>query len=289
MKNIKVKATAEREYGDTAIDSFADNRNGKGTKEWSDRSYNICDGCEHGCLYCFAKAMRARFDATVREPGNWERQRLKPTTPLGKGCCTNQVVMYPTAHDITPQFVGESLATVQNLLADGNKVLIVTKPHLSVVEVLCRELKGRKQNILFRFTIGSLDPDLCAFWEPHAPSPLERIAALRHASAIGFGTSVSIEPMLGSVDETIRLVGQIESLVTDTIWIGKMQRIPRKHNAHIPGFEAARDLVRAQQSDEEILRLVGLLNQNPKVRWKDSIKAVITKSNRPEAEKKART
>ncbi len=256
--------------------SFNTDRNGKGTKEWSDRSYNICDGCEHGCLYCYAKSMRGRFDKSVHTPGVWERQLLKEATSLGKNVCQKQVVMFPTAHDLTPRFVRKSLRTIENLLADENQVLIVTKPHFSVVKALCRQLRSQKQSVLFRFTIGSLDKKLCAFWEPQAPPPAERVRALRYAFNRGFRTSVSIEPMLGSVDETIQLVRRLDPFVTDTLWIGKMQRIPFKRNKHIPGFLDARNLIREQQEDSEILRMVRLLRKHPKVRWKDSVKEVIS-------------
>lgn len=275
----KTKVIPANNIVSSAAGSFTADRKGKGTREWSDSSYNICQGCTHGCLYCYAKATRARFDSTVRVAGGWENQRLKPNTELGRGHSTDEVVMFPTAHDITPEFVGESLATIRNLLADGNKVLIVTKPHLSVVRTLCRELQPNKDRILFRFTIGTLNAKLAAFWEPHAPLPSDRVMALRNAYATGFATSLSIEPMLGSVADTIGLVLWLQAYVTDTIWIGKMQRIPTKLNSQVPGFNAARDLIRKQQTDSEILRLVDSLDDSPKVRWKDSIKTVIERSN----------
>lgn len=187
------------------------------------------------------------------------------------------VVMFPTTHDIVPTFLGQCLVTLKNLLRE-NQVLIVTKPHLSVVRTLCRELAADKARILFRFTIGSLDKKLCAFWEPGAPPPAERLAALEHAWRCGFSTSISIEPMLDTVEATLKLVAQTDPHVTDTIWIGKMQRIPVKQNAHVPGFTAARTLIRQQQCDAEILRLVASLQAHPKVKWKDSIQAVMAKT-----------
>src|SRR6185312_12842850 len=141
---------------------FNKERTGQGTKEWSDASYNICRGCQHGCLYCYAKAMRSRFDFPLRTPGNWERQGLrsgaKPGTDIGK----EGVVMFPTTHDITPKFLPHAVTTIRNLLSVGNQVLIVSKPHLSVVRRLCREFEGDKADILFRFTIGALNRKLCA-------------------------------------------------------------------------------------------------------------------------------
>lgn len=246
--------------------------------EWSDASYNICTGCRHGCLYCYAKAMRSRFDESVRHPGNWERQRLRSESKLGADMRKKGVVMFPTTHDIFPEILPEAVATIRNLINGGNRVLVVSKPHLEVVERLCREFTDYKAAILLRFSIGSRDRKLTDFWEPGAPAPEERLQSLRHAFASGFSTSVSMEPMLDSVDRMIELVGVIEPHVTDSIWLGKMQRIPRKLNAHVDGFSDACRKIREDQRDEEILRLVRLLAGRRKIRWKDSIKAVIDKA-----------
>lgn len=258
---------------------FTNDRDGKGTKEWSDKSYNICRGCEHACLYCYAKAQRCRFDPVLRKPGEWDKQGLnKNYKTLGSELGAVGVVMFPTSHDITPNFLGESLQTIRNLLVN-NDVLVVTKPHLAVVKELCKELADDKTKLLFRFTIGSLKPAQCAFWEPGAPSPMERIKALRHAFAKGFQTSVSIEPMLDDRAGIFELVSVVEPFVTDTIWVGKMQRVPQKYNAHIPNFATELAKVKARQTDGEILELVRALTDRSKVRWKDSIKAVIEKES----------
>jgi DNA repair photolyase len=274
-KNTTIQAVG---FESETMKTFSDNREGQnGTKEWSDGSYNICIGCEHGCLYCYAKAMACRFHKTMREPGVWEAQRLNPNQArLGAEVGKKGVVMFPTSHDITPTFLPEALTTIKNLLA-RNKVLVVTKPHLPVVKALCCEFAQHKADIQFRFTIGALSQSLCAFWEPGAPTPRKRIQALQYAFAAGFQTSVSIEPMLDSVAQTYKLVKTVAPFVTDTIWLGKMNRCPQKTNSHVPGFQAALDRIAAQQTDAEILRLVALLQAHPKVRWKDSIKDVIAK------------
>jgi DNA repair photolyase len=265
------------------MSKFTDKRDGKGTKEWSDKSHNICLGCEHYCLYCYAWARRCRFDPDSRQPGGWQKQRLNPNKarlgaevgPVGKNG-KRGVVMFPTSHDITPRFLPEAVTTIKNLLVN-NDVLVVSKPHLPVVKVLCRELKEWRERITFRFTIGSLDKTLSAFWEPGAPPPAERVAALKHAFQRGFTTSVSCEPMLDDGVRMVRLVAALEDFVTDTIWLGKAQRIPTKYNAHVPGFAAALAKLKAQQTDDEILKLVKALKGNQKVRWKDSITAVRNK------------
>ena len=271
--------------------TFDDIRPGKGTKEWSDVSYNICLGCEHGCLYCYAKSQACWTKPEMRIPGNWNKQKLNPKKKrLGaevgaKGEVGKRgVVMFPTSHDITPRFLKRSLKTIKNLLKH-NLVLIVSKPHLSVVQALCKELANRKKEVRFCFTIGSLNKSTCAFWEPGAPPPRERIAALKHAFDQGFQTSVSMEPMLEDREGISNLVAEVEPYVTHSIWIGKMQRIPTKYNAHVQGFKEAESKIRAQQTDENILELFEVFNNHSKVRWKDSIHKVLeTKGKTPSYE-----
>lgn len=223
--------------------------------------------------------MRNRRDQSVSVLGAWERQHLNPRiTRFGEEIQQATRVMYPSTHDIVPEFLSQSVLTIGNLLKKS-EVLIVSKPHLSVIRRLCREFANQKDKILFRFTIGSLDEKLLSFWEPGAPKAVERIQALRHARDQGFSTSVSIEPMIGDVDATIQLVASVERFVTETIWIGKMNRIPQKLNSNVAGFEEACRLIKSQQRDEEILRLVHHFEGHRKVRWKDSIRKVISKYN----------
>jgi DNA repair photolyase len=252
-----------------------------GTREWSDRSYNICRGCEHGCLYCYARSRACIYNPDLRGPGQWRKQVLNPNrSQLGAELRNAGVVMFPTSHDITPSFLPEALVTIENLLAT-NKVLVVTKPHLSVVRALCQRFADRKRDLILRFTIGSLDPDLCAFWEPGAPTPAERIKALKYAYAHRFVTSVSIEPMLDSWERTLELVDRLMPYVNERIWIGKMRNIPRKLNAHVRGLDDAIALIKSQQSDENIAMLVWSLHLYPNVRWKDSIREVIGRTGTP--------
>jgi hypothetical protein len=107
---------------------------------------------------------------------------------------------------------------------------------------------------------------------------LDRIKALKHAFSLGFRTSVSMGPMLGNNDEMCQLVNKIEGYVTDTIWLGKLNRGATSKGMEVDEgakLEAAKIILRHGQNDESILALVARLNAHPKVRWTDSIKEVI--------------
>lgn len=192
--------------------------------------------------------------------------------------------MFPTTHDITPANIRPSITTLNNILVAGNSVLIVSKPRVNCVNRLCDELKQYRNQILFRFTIGSINPDVCAFWEPGAPGPDERITALCLAKEKGYQTSVSMEPMLEGTDGAMSTYHTVEPFVTEKIWIGKMNKMRTRVDISHPENLKAVERLEQFQRDEEILRLVCALSDESKVQWKDSIKSIIAKySSRNEA------
>jgi DNA repair photolyase len=245
------------------MQSFDEPRPGRsGTNEWSNATYNILSGCPHGCLYCYAKGIAKRFG---RINGEWtDSVRNNNFESLGEGFGYHGVVMFPSTHDITPEIKDQAVLTILNLIEQGNKVLVVTKPHLEVIKAMCHELNHLKDSIRFRFTLGSLSKKVCKTWEPNAPSPAERLKAIKWAHGKGFDTSISIEPMLDSVEATVKLVDAVSRYV-NAIWIGKMNRVPTAVDS------TARALIKAQQIKPEIVCLDALLKNNAKVLWKDSI------------------
>lgn len=245
-----------------------------GTREWSDFSYNIGVGCAHDCLYCYARTNAERIKAVSE--GGWTKERIKTKLPaISK---KDGWIMFPTTHDITPFYLPTALTCLVNLLVNGNKVLIVSKPHMECVKQMCDVLETWKSNVLFRFTIGTPYNHVAEFWEPGAPSITERLECLQYAFDKGYATSISMEPMLGTVEETLCAVLTWSNLVTDKIWIGKMNKIANRVKKSSVDVSDACDLIEESQSDKNIMWLVRKLKNHPKVEWKDSIKEVIERN-----------
>jgi len=242
-----------------------------GTREWADKSYNVISGCSHDCIYCYAKNTALRFYKTTVETWKEESERdRKPVIGRAKR------VMFPTAHDITPEHLALNLEGIATVLGRGHEILIVSKPHLACIKAICEKFADFKDRILFRFTIGSASNTILKFWEPNAPSFEERLEALKYAFECGFETSVSCEPML---DENIhRVVAAVRDHVTDSIWIGKMNncitRVTRNTGGDLVCIEAAEKL-QAQQHDDFIWFLFRTFQSDPKIKWKESIKKVV--------------
>ncbi len=245
-----------------------------GTHEWAEEEANFINGCSNDCKYCYAKSMASRFKR--KTPDKWKDEEVKQSLFTKKYRKRDGNIMFPSTHDITLDNLELSLTFLENLLQNGNNVLIVTKPHLEVIEKICKKFLSYKDNILFRFTIGSCDTETLKFWEPGAPSFEERLQSLKYAYEQGFNTSISCEPLLDT--NTIQLAEILLPYVTDAIWIGK----PNKLKLHLKmngitdseSVNMAKKLM-ADLSDEWILQLYDVYKDNPKIKWKDSIKKIV--------------
>jgi DNA repair photolyase len=187
----------------------------------------------------------------------------------------NGRIMFPTTHDILPEHTKIVIAYLKGWLECGNDILIVTKPHLDVIKDLCEAFVKCRDQITFRFTIGSIDDRVLKFWEPGAPAFEERFSSLVWAQERGFKTSVSCEPFLDST--ILYLAEKLYPYVTDTIWIGLMNRIGDRVDTTdwTPKQMACLDEVKEWQKRQTVLDLYNYLCHLDKIRWKDSIRKML--------------
>jgi DNA repair photolyase len=242
-----------------------------GTREWAVRSVNCCSGCSHDCRYCYAREMAVRYRQLT--PDQWKEERIRWNDVRKKYGRIEGTAMFPSSHDITPHNLLACLIVLRKLLEAGNRVLIVSKPHLECIEAICRAFKEYKAQILFRFTIGAMDNQILSLWEPNAPSYEERREALKHAFLKGFETSVSAEPMLDS-DHIDDLTNDLMPFVTNAIWIGLMNHLKGVRTEDEPA-KVALQKIREGQSEARIVEIHQRLRGNAKIKWKSHIKRIV--------------
>ena len=249
-------------------------RNIFGTREWAEKTANCVLGCAHNCRYCYAKTMAIRFHRKTSATWLEEKWALHQIKNVCRGRPAK--VMFPSTHDITPENIQVCLPALEQMLTYGHHLLIVSKPHIECIRTICDKFAAYQKSILFRFTIGSADNRVLEFWEPHAPTFEERLAALRFAWQAGFQTSVSCEPMLD--DNVAAVVSATAPFVTDSIWIGKANQLRArlKINGYgdVETMKRADELI-ASQSDDRIRALYARFKDSPKIRWKETIKRVL--------------
>lgn len=243
-----------------------------GFREWTKFSVNCCSGCSNNCRYCYAKGMAVRFrQLTVEE---WPLERIREKDVVKQQKSYDGRVMFPSSHDITLANLDACMTVIGNLLGAGNELLIVSKPRIECIDRICRRFCAARDRILFRFTIGAMDDGILAFWEPGAPTYAERRDSLCLAHEYGFGTSVSIEPML-DIGHVIDLVADLQGCVTDAIWIGKMNHIKKSMRLVDEETKAAFEAIEARQTAQRILDIYEQLKTNPKIKWKEGIKKIV--------------
>lgn len=249
-------------------------RTGFGTGEWADNSRNCIDGCANDCAYCYAREGAIK-KGTVANRAAWPLERVIPYEIKRRHTKVDGLVMFPTRHDTTPGNLIYTLPYLTGLLEAGNDVLFVSKANLSCMEEICRNLEGFKEQLLIRVTVGSMHPLLCKFWERNAPSPQERLQALKHVHDSGFQTSVSMEPILHGVEDAVETFRAVEPFVTEKIWIGAMNSVETRVDLTNENFKKAVADLKTLQSRKELIRLYETLKAEPKVLWKESISKIV--------------
>lgn len=250
------------------------NTNITGTKEWADKTINIASGCENNCHYCYAKHMAIRFKRKTNE--NWKLPEINQKKVNNSYQNTDKTIMFPSSHDITPSNLNESIHFISTHMKANNKLLIVSKPRFECIKAICDEFMDYRENILFRFTIGSANNEVLRFWEPFAPDFNERLESLIYAYNLGYKTSISCEPMLDNdIDSVIR---QVKDYVTDSIWLGKVNRLKvilRQSGVTEEIIFQKADELNEQQNDNNIFQLYERYQNDPLIKWKESIKKVV--------------
>jgi DNA repair photolyase len=174
-----------------------------------DRSINPYRGCEHGCIYCFARPTHAYLGLS---PGlDFETKILfKPeaakllAAELASPKYRCDVVAMGTNTDPYQPVERELKVTRQILrvLSDfNNPVGIVTKNHMITrdIDILADMAKRNLAEVFLSVT--TLDKDLARTMEPRASAPHRRLAAIKELSDAGIPTGVMSAPMIPGLND----------------------------------------------------------------------------------------
>ena len=174
-----------------------------------DRSINPYRGCEHGCIYCFARPTHAYLGLS---PGLDFESKLymKPDAPellereLSARNYSPRTIAIGTNTD-PYQPIERRHAIMRRILEvlerAGHPVGIVTKSDLVTrdIDVLAR--MARRKLVRVGISVTSLDPKLTRVMEPRAPTPARRLEALRALAAAGVPTSVMAAPVIPAIND----------------------------------------------------------------------------------------
>jgi DNA repair photolyase len=174
-----------------------------------DRSLNMYRGCEHGCVYCYARPSHAYLDhspgldfetilyakhdaaalldAALRRPG------YRPA-PLALGANTDPYQPIERELKLTR-------AVLEKLLEFRHPVTIVTKGALVVRDVDVLAALARENLVRVYVSVTTLDPATKRTLEPRAASPAARLRALEALGRAGVPCGVMVAPVIPAVTD----------------------------------------------------------------------------------------
>ncbi len=174
-----------------------------------DRSINPYRGCEHGCIYCFARPTHSFLGLS---PGLDFETKLtaKPDAPqalareLGKRGYAPAVMAIGTNTDPYQPIEARYriMRGVLQVLSDWNHpVAIVTKGAMIERDIDILADMARRRLVSVGVSVTTLDPALARALEPRTPVPARRLAAIRALSEAGIPVRVMVAPIIPVVTE----------------------------------------------------------------------------------------
>ncbi len=172
-------------------------------------SFNPYKGCEHGCIYCFARPSHAYLGLS---PGlDFERlifakddaARLLEQE-LSKKSYRCKVIAFGANTDPYQPIEREQKITRQALEvceAFNQPVGIITKGYLVTRDMDILERMARKNLVSVAVSVTTLDRKLARTMEPRASTPMRRLDAVRELTRIGVPVSVLMAPIIPALND----------------------------------------------------------------------------------------
>lgn len=181
-----------------------------------DRSLNPYRGCEHGCIYCYARPSHAYWDlspgidfetrliAKRNAPALLEQQLSKPgyvCAPIALGSNTDPYQPIEREHQLTRR-------CLEVLLRYGHPLTIVTKGALILRDLDLLSQLAERRLVAVYISLTTLDDELKRILEPRAAAPAARLRTIRVLRENRIPVGVLCAPMIPMINDM-----ELESLL----------------------------------------------------------------------------
>ena len=181
-----------------------------------DASVNPYRGCEHGCVYCYARPTHEYFGFSagldfetkilVKEnaPQLLEKELASPTWK-------SQIVALSGVTDPYQPIEKKLKLTrrcLEVFLKFRNPLVIITKNHLVTRDIDILQEMAKYHVVRVFISITTLDKKLAGTMEPRTSTPTRRLAAIEALASAGIPTGVLVGPVIPALTdhELIRII-----------------------------------------------------------------------------------
>jgi DNA repair photolyase len=175
-----------------------------------DRSINPYKGCEHGCVYCFARPTHSYLDLSpgldfesriFHKPHAAELLRRELRRPRYE-CTTIALGTNTDPYQPGERRLRITRSILETLHEFRHPLTVVTKSNLVLRDLDLLAPMARDNLAAVFLSITTLDRTLARRMEPRAPTPDRRLTALRELSRAGVRTGVLASPMIPGLNDS---------------------------------------------------------------------------------------
>lgn len=184
------------------------------------RSINPYKGCEHGCVYCFARPAHAYLglspglDFETRIVSKPEAARLLRSEFRRPGyrCETLALGANTDPYQPAERSLGITRSILEVMAEHRHPVTIITKSDLVLRDLDLLQPLAQCNLVSVMISVTTLDRKLARFMEPRAVTPRRRIEVIRTLSGAGIRTGVLASPMiLGLNDHDLERILEVSA------------------------------------------------------------------------------
>ena len=181
-----------------------------------DQSINPYQGCEHGCIYCYARPSHSYldlspgldFETRIFYKPNAASRLLEEWEKPGYVCKPITIGANTDPYQPAEKSLGITRQLLEQFAAHGHPVNIITKGTLITRDAdLLASLAGRGLCSV-AFSLPTMDSALKRIMEPRIPSAEARLRAIETLTDQGIPTSALVAPVIPAIND-----GEIEQIV----------------------------------------------------------------------------
>jgi len=182
----------------------------------ADYCVNPYAGCEHGCVYCYAR-FATRFSHPGERWGSFVDVRVNAPLLLEREAARKRpgqvyISSVSDAWQPSEQVYRLTRRCLELLLRHGYSLFLQTKNALVLRDF---DLLMGHRNVELGVTVTTLQPGVASLFEPGASSPGERLDVVKKARSIGLRTFVFLGPLLPGISDGAEGLRQLLEAVAE--------------------------------------------------------------------------